>query len=115
MVDSEIPCGFVEQPDVNHCGDDLVLFHSLDGAIFCVFLVLFLCFGFRDELIKNGAYLVLRRKQLLSELALIYPVVRVGVLIIYIILLPDFLLKALSLHRLATISLLPYRSRIISI
>lgn len=40
-----------------------------------------LCLYFvgRDELIKTGAQLVLRRKQLLAELMLIYPVVQVTV------------------------------------
>jgi len=39
-----------------------------------------LYFAGRDELIKTGAQLVLRRKQLLAELMLIYPVVQVTVL-----------------------------------
>jgi len=37
-----------------------------------------LCCGDSDELIKTGAQLVLRRKQLLAELMLIYPVVQVA-------------------------------------
>lgn len=32
-----------------------------------------------DELIKTGAQLVLRRKQLLAELMLIYPVIQVAI------------------------------------
>lgn len=36
------------------------------------------CVG-RDELIKTGAQLVLRRKQLLAELMFIYPVMQVTV------------------------------------
>jgi len=38
------------------------------------------CIVGSDELIKTGAQLVLRRKQLLAELMLIYPVVQVTVI-----------------------------------
>lgn len=36
------------------------------------------CFHSREELIKTGAQLVMRRKQLISELAFIYPIVEVS-------------------------------------
>ena len=36
-------------------------------------------FDVREELIKSGAQLVMRRKQLISELTFIYPINEVGV------------------------------------
>ena len=41
------------------------------------------CVG-RDELIKTGAQLVLRRKQLLAELMFIYPVEQVPVITCFV-------------------------------
>jgi len=52
-------------------------FHNFCCCSRCWVLNLY-CVG-RDELIKTGAQLVLRRKQLLAELMLIYPVIQVTV------------------------------------